>query len=325
MAKSKKSVAEQTAEQTAEQVATAEECAEMLVSRGEDAEIGNQSTNIINEIMPYEKSILPTVLSRNGIELDYVDETENGIFVNIKSDDGEEMVTEVTTTEDEKEAYKAITALQNHDKLSGIYKAWYMSKVGDLAKDAGYKSVGAFLAAQFKGLKVNSCNQLVAVANTFIVEEEQDGTKYPVYRYEWLKGVTVTNMAQLLGFFNKVTEGINDKNEKGDFFYKEYIVTKKVSLRRTLADLKDQLKALSEPKKQANKQDDNKQDAPKLSTIPETEEVIIAKAIAISEKHNRHDIALLLNELLTDKTEQVTEQATEQVTEQVTEQATEQA
>lgn len=274
----------------------------------EETEMENKSA-----IVTFERS--NEVMKENGYSLESIEESENGaLLVTANTEDGNLLV-EIHAQEHEKRAVKAIAELANFDKLSGLYKAYYMRDCASLAKDAGYKSVGAFLEKQFSGLKANSCNQYVAVANKFLVY----GAEYPLLKYNWLKGVSVTNMEAILALFNRLQDaersiGTYDSEEilesaTAHTFYNNYIKTGKLHLLRPLTELRKEINAiLGKPEKKKGKEEDEKKKGKENENntesdilsdeVQEREEVTIARTIAILEKYGQHDLAEKINGIM---------------------------
>ena len=176
---------------------------------------------MIKSDLGYVSAELPT--DENGAEM-----------IRIKGEDGEIIDARFTGTVEELEALKNVGTITGFDKQSKVIQCYYISRCASLARNNGFKSVGEFLSLQFDGLDKSTLTQYCKIGEKFVCKDENGVIKF---RYEWCKGVSVTNLNQLLGLFNKC--------ENNADFETKYIETGLIHPRSTLSVLKDEIKAIN--------------------------------------------------------------------------------
>lgn len=158
---------------------------------------------------------------------------DGNLLIHVKNDDGDEIVTSLVGYDTATvKAVQAMTVSADMDKIGKLALCYYLSKVGKVASDFGFKSVGAFAEAQC-GLSAVTANQYARVGALFITDK--DGT--PAFRREWLRGVSITNLVQSLALVKKCGDDI-------DKFYDDYVKSGKLHLFSTLANVKKELAAI---------------------------------------------------------------------------------
>ena len=284
------------------------------------------------------KALGGTFKSENfGLTKTDLNRDENGKAMLVQSDG---MECAYNGSNEEMRAIKALAALNDFDNLAPLVRAWNVGIVASLAKQSGFKSVGKFLSKNL-GLDEGTCNQLYRVSALLVSDDNGNIS----YFDKCLNDVAPSTLYQCFGVINKMEgETIRDKvkafaleyctnipsEEDPDIFEVEARVhwTGKGAQGR----VKDELRELFGKDKGSNgngndKDKDKDKDKNKGSngngkdkdkgnkasnTEEETEEVIIAKAISIAEKYGRHDIALLLNDIIIGKEQEEQEEQEEQ-------------
>ena len=162
-----------------------------------------------NEISTVTVNPLATIdtvalADRFGYDTLHTVREDNGkVAVSVYDKDGKEVVTSLETMSDENLAsLNFIESISNINEVSPILLAWHIMRLRDFADDCGFSSVGAYVSEQLNGrIKPNYANQLANVAEKFL--EVKDGDTLPSFRYDWCKSVPVSNLALILGEYNK--------------------------------------------------------------------------------------------------------------------------
>lgn len=191
-----------------------------------------------------------------------------GMMVKLKNDKGDVVETEVFTEDTTAfDALDSFARLQDFKKLEDLARCYYIHKSAPLAKSAGFKSVGAFLAMQF-GLDSSTCNNYRTIGELFLEEKDLDELtengehkKSIVWKYDWCKNTTVTNLNQCLSVIRKC----KDVEE----FFEQYIKTGKLYINASLATVKEQLHRLygKDDKKHDDKKKDEKQSEKPIQSV----------------------------------------------------------
>lgn len=222
-------------------------------------------------------TIVASNLSDYGYNTSKLERTEEGeTLLTLKDEEGGDIVVPVKLTEQASASVDGYAALMDFEKLSGLYKAYYVYRMKDVASDNGFKSVGEFCAKNF-GIKAGTANQYYKIAEKCL---NCDGDK-PEWKYEWLKGSYISNINQCMSIINQC-ESMQEFKEK-------FIDTGKLSLRAVQARFKEQMQALTgkQGKKQEKKQEKQEQASAKgeesmLSKWASVEEFLLEK-ISMSE------------------------------------------
>lgn len=166
-----------------------------------------------------------------GYKSSALDTDDDGnLLVHVKNEDGDDIVTALVGYDTATvKAVQAMTVSADMDKVGKLALCYYLSKVGKVASDFGFKTVGAFAEAQC-GLSAVTANQYARVGALFITDK--DGT--PAFKRDWLKGVSITNLVQSLSLVKKCGDDI-------DKFYADYVKAGKLHLFSTLANVKKEL------------------------------------------------------------------------------------
>lgn len=178
---------------------------------------------------------LNTSLSDYGYSTSRLDRDENGdILVTVKDADnkGETLVTPIHMNDSAVSTLDSFAAFMDFDKLSTLFKCYHVWHAAPIAKDNGFRSVGEFLSMNF-GLKAGTINQYYRIAAKCL---DCTGDK-PVFKYEWLKGVAVTNINQCLSLM--------DKCDSMEDFKAKYIDTEMLHLRKPLSQLKAEIDVIA--------------------------------------------------------------------------------
>lgn len=197
------------------------------------------------------------------------DENGNTMLVVKDADNkGETVEVPVELTEETKRNMESFCAFIDFDKLATLYKCYHSYRLKAFSEDMGFKSVGEMASVNF-GLKAGTINQYYRIADKFL---DCTGDK-PIWKYEWLKGVSVTNLNQCLSLIDKC-DSVQDFKEK-------YIDTDKLHLRKPLSKVKEELDEIAgktkEPKKQEKQEEAGKPNG-EISTL--TAWAMVREAIA---------------------------------------------
>lgn len=226
--------------------------------------VTEQQENGIANITHY--NALSFAMDSFGYKSSVLERGENGgMMVKLKNDKGDTVESEIfvedTTAFD---AVDAVARLQDYKKLEDIAKCYYIYKSAPLAKSAGFKSVGAFLAMQF-GLDSSTCNNYKTIGEMFLTEQELDEItengehkKSVVWKYSWIpQGTTVSNLNQCLSIIRKCKDA--------DEFFELYVKTGKLSIGATQTTVKEQMRKLTgkEDSKKQEKQEKQESEKPK--------------------------------------------------------------
>lgn len=157
-------------------------------------------------------------------------DNDGNLLIHVKNDDGDMIETSLVGYDTATvKAVQAMTVSADMDKIGKLALCYYLSKVGKVASDFGFKTVGAFAEAQC-GISAVTANQYARVGALFITDK--DGA--PMFKRDWLRGVSITNLVQSLSLVKKCGDDI-------DKFYNDYVKTGKLHLFSTLANVKKEL------------------------------------------------------------------------------------
>lgn len=172
---------------------------------------------------------------------------------------------------DSLEAVDKLTALGNFASIGMAYELASMLKNGILDKTNGIGSI-AELGASAWGLKPSTATQYARIGKHFI--ERVDGENGISYKFidELPKGTTITNLVQCLSLVHE-----KDEEPLKDFW--EAVESGKITLNGKLANLKKEMKALSD------------------SNVVEAEGVRELSSEKVAEKDN-NDIDTIIEKLL---------------------------
>ena len=240
-----------------------------------------------------ESTLLSSIVSSNDALMERFgyssskryDSNDSELSIVVVGEDGNELLTTVDdVTADEITALNSITSLQDFDSLGTIYKAWYCSQLERIAKSTGYKTVGAMVEKNVKGLSAVTVNQYARVGKLFLMAGE-DGQ--PKFNRVWLNGVSITNLVQSL----KAVKACGDDIDK---FYTDYVKSGKLHIKGKLADLKKELSALDGKDSKDSK--DSKESKPHIPEIaPETHLKIAVDSILAKIPSDRTKVADSVN------------------------------
>lgn len=130
-------------------------------------------------------------------------ESDGKVAVSVYDKDGKEVgVNLENISDDNLNSLNFVQSISNLNEVSPVMLAWHIYQLRDFANHCGFGSVGAFIAEQLHGrMKPNYANQLANVAEKFL--EIKDGDTLPTFKYSWCNKVPVSNLALILGEFNK--------------------------------------------------------------------------------------------------------------------------
>ena len=223
------------------------------------------STTENNAIATLTGANLGTMLSSLGYDYQTTEKDKNGATSIVLKDaeSGGTFEQGIVLKQEEFTALATLRELQNFDTMKRIVVAWKCYELKSFAKNNGFKSVGELVEMNVKGLSALTVNQYARVAELFL--ELPEGADVPVFRYDWCKGVSITNLVQSLSLIKKCDNDI-------DKFYTEYIESDKLHLRSTLATLKGELdtingksKSKSKSKSESESESENKVSHPVMS------------------------------------------------------------
>lgn len=233
-----------------------------------------------------------------------LDRDENGkLLVTVKDADskGDTLVTSIEATDEVSACNDLFAEILEFEKKSSIVKCYLCYKLAPFASDNGFSSVGEFLAMNYN-LKAVTCNQYKRVAEYFI---DCEGEK-PLFKYEWCKGVSVANLMQCLALVKEC--------ESVDEFYKAYVASGKLHLRKSLSALKEEIRTLQgKSSKGKGKTEDKKTEAVKgeESIVTKWAEVCEYLATNTGMGDALKKAIAYINQYIENPTEEATEEATE--------------
>lgn len=163
---------------------------------------------------------------------------DNKLVVPIYNKDNKEVVFSTENANaDELNSLSFIKGKTTFDNVSAVVMAWHCSKLKKLAERCGFGSVGAFISESLgKRLTPNTVNQWANVGEAFL--EIKEGDTVPTFKYTWCENVPISNLALILGRFNKC--------ENADEFEEKYLTGDDALVLRNQSRLKEQLKAENE-------------------------------------------------------------------------------
>ena len=252
----------------------------------------NQKNEIsINNMNPIATIDTVALADRFGYDTLHTVREDNGkVAVSVYDKDGKEVVTSLEIMSDENLAsLNFIESISNINEVSPILLAWHIMRLRDFADNCGFSSVGAYVSEQLNGrIKPNYANQLANVAEKFL--EVKDGDTLPSFRYDWCKSVPVSNLALILGEYNKCGDEPT--------FRERFIDCDSPLPLRNQSKLKESLKAIrgtdNKPKKEKSEQgEQGEQGEPTMSLALAYSMVIedLRKDLARWEKENVDDTA----------------------------------
>lgn len=190
----------------------------------------NALANLANGLSDYAHKLGYEVLENEMVD--------NKLVVPIYNKDNKEVVFSTeNANDDELNSLSFIKGKTTFDNVSAVVMAWHCSKLKRLAERCGFGSVGAFISESLgKRLSPNTVNQWANVGETFL--EIKNGDTVPTFKYTWCENVPVSNLALILGRFNKC--------ENADDFEEKYLTGDDALVLRNQSRLKEQLKAENE-------------------------------------------------------------------------------
>ena len=193
------------------------------------------TTNPTNNALANLANGLSDYASKLGYEVLTNEMIDGKLVVPIYNKDNKEVVFSTeNSTEDELNSLAFIKGKTTFDNVSAVVMAWHCSKLKKLAERCGFGSVGAFISESLgKRLSPNTVNQWANVGEKFL--EIKDGDTVPTFKYQWCENVPVSNLALILGRFNKC--------ESADDFEEKYLTGEDALVLRNQSTLKEQLKA----------------------------------------------------------------------------------
>lgn len=224
-----------------------------------------------NEVMVSSNNGLATITAnlesyagKLGYEmLHTVRENDGKVAVAIYDKDGKEVCTSLENMSDSNlESLQFIESITNFDDVSPVLVAWHILQLRDFAEKCGFGSVGAFVSEQIHGKKkANYCNQLANVAEKFL--EIKEGDTLPTFKYAWCEHVPVSNLALILGEYNKCGDEPT--------FRERFIECDDPLCLRNQNKLKEQLKEVrgtaSKPKKSTDSGEQGEQGEHDITTL----------------------------------------------------------
>lgn len=229
------------------------------------------TVNPSNNALASLASGLSDYANKLGYEVLTNEMVDGKLIVPIYNKDNKEVVFDTeNSTEDELNSLAFIKGKSTFDKVSAVVMAWHCSKLKKLAERCGFGSVGAFISESLgKQLSPNTVNQWANVGEAFL--EIKDGDTVPTFKYSWCNNVPVSNLALILGRFNKC----NSAEE----FEEKYLTGDDALVLRNQSTLKEQLKAEnSKQGKKSNKKSGQAEQAEK-SVQPDTAWAIVREHI----------------------------------------------
>ena len=198
-----------------------------------------------NEVMNSTNNALATLANglsdyahKLGYEVLENEMVDNKLVVPIYNKDNKEVVFSTENANaDELNSLSFIKGKTTFDNVSAVVMAWHCSKLKRLAERCGFGSVGAFISESLgKRLSPNTVNQWANVGEAFL--EIKDGDTVPTFKYSWCENVPVSNLALILGRFNKC--------ENAEDFEEKYLSGEDALVLRNQSTLKSQLKSENE-------------------------------------------------------------------------------
>lgn len=243
------------------------------------------TTNPTNNALANLANGLSDYASKLGYEVLTNEMIDGKLVVPIYNKDNKEVVFSTeNSTEDELNSLAFIKGKTTFDNVSAVVMAWHCSKLKKLAERCGFGSVGAFISESLgKRLSPNTVNQWANVGEKFL--EIKDGDTVPTFKYQWCENVPVSNLALILGRFNKC--------ESADDFEEKYLTGEDALVLRNQSTLKEQLKAENgtQGKKSSKKSEQGEQGEQGKTVNIDTAWAIVREHI-VSILRNKSDIDL---------------------------------
>lgn len=192
-------------------------------------------TNTTNNALASIASGLNDYANKLGYEVLENEIVDGKLVVPIYNKDNKEVVFSTeNSTEEELNSLSFIKGKSTFDKVSAVVMAWHCSRLKRLAERCGFGSVGAFISESLsKQLSPNTVNQWANVGEIFL--EIKEGDTVPTFKYNWCENVPVSNLALILGRFNKC--------DSAEEFEEKYLTGDNALVLRNQSRLKEQLKA----------------------------------------------------------------------------------
>ena len=226
------------------------------MSKNSIATINNENTALSGMV-----ANLSTTLSTLGYEHQTTERNEKGetAIVLVDNENGGTFEAMEKLSDTEFNAFKTLRDLSAFQSMEKVVVAWKCYELKDYAKNNNFKSVGALVESNVKGLSAVTVNQYCRVAEYFL--ELPEGCEVPVWKYDWLKGVSITNLVQSLALVKK--------SGSIEQFYTDYVESGKIHLRASLATLKGDIQSIEGKKGKKGKteegNDENKVEHPVMS------------------------------------------------------------
>ena len=234
--------------------------------------MGKKENNVVSAVETGAPTMLATLagaglsgmLSSLGYEYQTTSKDENGAtdIVLKDAENGGTFEQALVLKDTEYKALATLRELQGFDTMKRIVVAWKCYELKQFATNNGFKSVGELVEMNVKGLSALTVNQYARVAELFLTLPE--GTDVPAFKYEWCRGVSITNLVQCLSLVKK--------SGSPESFYEDYIATDKLHLRATLSTLKGDIdtvngksKSKSKSKSENESENENKVAHPVMS------------------------------------------------------------
>lgn len=188
---------------------------------------------------------LTSTLSSLGYEHQTTERNEKGetAVVVLDNETGGNMEIMEKLSETEFNALKTLRDLSAFQTMERVVVAWKCYELKDYAKNNNFKSVGALVETNVKGLSAVTVNQYCRVAELFLTLP--NGCDVPVWKYDWCKGVSITNLVQSLALVKK--------SGSPEQFYTDYIESGKLHLRASLSTLKGDIQNVEGKSKSKSK------------------------------------------------------------------------
>ena len=130
---------------------------------------------------------------------------------------------------------KALEKLRLANGVVSLAVCYYASTLDTVAENTGFRSIGDYVSANLDGYKPVTVNQYARVGKYYL---EKDSNGDIVFKREWLKGVSITNLVQSLALLKACDNDI-------DKFYNEYIASGKLHLLKPLTKLKEEIQSIN--------------------------------------------------------------------------------
>ena len=211
-------------------------------------------------------------------------EDDGKVFLPVWNKDEKEVMYVASEVKDaELKSLNDVEDLENWRQMSPVLVAWKCHELRELAVRSGFTSVGAFINKTIPSLSANTANQWANVAKEFM--ELPEGCTVPAFKYEWCKGVPVSNLALILGEWHKC-------DEDAEVFEETWLKGDNMLTLRNQNKLKEELKAVRGTSKKgsskAQAQAQEQEGAPTVSTASAWAD--IAETMLKAAKGTEHEL-----------------------------------